>query len=171
MYRKCQQVAGWRGGVESSVVEGRYLPACCTVAHMWAPFVFLFIFSFYLDHSFPSFSMEGNFKYFHAHTTVTWWQRGLCKISRFYCCQRNNNRWCNCAGMIRTLKVLISEIKIARIFLNLCRLISTCSMPMDVIDNCSIEWEYVMDGIKSQVHFHIELQRHLLAMNTIRSHR
>ena len=73
--------------------------------------------------------------------------------------------------MIGALKVLISEIRIARIFLNNCTLISTRSMPMDGIDNCSIEWEYVRDGIKSQEHFYNELQRHLLAMNTIRSHR
>ena len=71
--------------------------------------------------------------------------------------------------MIGNLKVLISEIQIARIFLNNCRLISRRCTPMDEIDNCSIEWEYVRDGIKSQVHFYIELQRHLLAMNTIRS--
>ena len=72
--------------------------------------------------------------------------------------------------MIGSLKLLISEIKIARIFLNNYTLISTYSTQMDGIDNYSSKWKYVRDGIESQVHFNIELERHLLAVNSTYSH-
>ena len=67
--------------------------------------------------------------------------------------------------------VLISEIKIVRIFINNCTLISTFSTQMDGIDNYSSKWEHVRNGIESQILFHIELQRHLSAVNSTYSHK
>ena len=44
-------------------------------------------------------------------------------------------------------------------------------LPLLGIDNYSSKWEHVRDGIESQVHFHIELQRHLSAVNSTYSHK
>ena len=54
-------LARWRVGVESSEVEGRYLPACFSVAHMWAP-SFFSSYLFFWNIDFPPSQWRENMK-------------------------------------------------------------------------------------------------------------